>query len=68
MKRINILWACVISLCLYLTIITLRYQEKEVTVIGHCGDHEVLFSNGQSILVENAYDEAFAVGTIFIIK
>jgi len=56
-----------ILICLLVAIVACKHTET-VTVTGHNGDHEVLLSNGRSILVENAYSEAYVVGTTLIFK
>lgn len=54
-------------LCTFLLFLGCK-AEQTVTVTKIIGDHEVVLSNGRSLLVENAYDEAFMVGTVLIIK
>ena len=45
-----------------------RIIEKNYTIIEHKGDHELILSNGKSILVESVYNQAFEIGQVFIIK
>ena len=62
------IWICVIALILYWSMTIILNPIRVWTVIEIKGDHELVLSNGKSMYVENAYDEAFMVGTVFIIK
>ena len=68
MKNDRMIWLCVFALMLYLIIVTLGQQPEVVTVVEIVGEHEVILSNGRSMLVENAYNEAFEVGSTLIFK
>jgi len=49
-------------------ILTMKDSVKEVIITAHNGDHEVILSNGKSILVESVYCQAYEIGQTIIFK